>query len=210
MKQKTFFLFLFTVTSMIYSCKKEKEKEPEPIISTQSVSDYFPMTSGSYWVYKQSEYDTSGNLLNRNWNNDSIVVKNDTVINSKTYHTLVHYNSWGYSSYLKDSADCIVDQHGRIAFSIHTSGLVYHEIITPDTLAYVNYYCNGTPADVTVPMGTFSCLDYRGEVFIKDNFNKAYFIHRYHCKKIGIVKRIDMFLGSLTQIHADLVSYHIQ
>lgn len=216
MKKNVLFLGLGLSLFFLFACNKEEAPETEtPVTDTPSVSDYFPLATGNYWVYQQTWYDNSGNIISQSLGNDSVFVKNDTVINSKIYHTVVEYNAAGtnefYSRFFRDSADCIIDDQGKIVFSIKTPGLIYKEITTPDTVAFVDYYYSGTPTSITVPLGTYSCVDYRGEVFRKaDNFSTCYLIHTYFSENIGPVKRMSLFVGSLYRINLDLVSYHIQ
>jgi hypothetical protein len=207
-----FALVLFTM-----ACKKDEALVPGPgtTPAAQSVKEYYPLTQGSYWTYKQTQYDTSGNMLPQTWPNDSVVVENDTLINGVTFHTVVEYNFLGMTMPMprcfRDSADCIVNEQGKIIFSIKEPGLIIKDILTPDTLAYVNYYYNSTPMSITVPLGVYSCTDFRGEVFRKlDNFSKAYLTHKYSYKNVGPVKKTVMYVGALTQTHFDLVAYHIQ
>lgn len=192
------------------SCHKKDTAPTTP----DTVLDYYPLKEGNYWIYKPSWSDTAGNVIPQTWENDSVVVKGDTVINGKIYHSVIEYNFLGSANpsinYYRDSANCIVNEHGEIIFSIN-SGIVYKKIITPDTLAYVNYSFVNDITSITVPLGTYSCFDFKGEIFRKtDNYNKAYLTHNYSCKSIGPVKKIKRFVTSLQQINLDLLNYHIQ
>ena len=197
------------------SCNKKDAPAPETPTTTLSVADYFPLTTGDYWVYKQSEYDTSGNVIPQTWKNDSVVVKNDTVINSKTYHIVANYNYLGNTnpmfSYYRDSSDCVVNEGGGIIFSIKTPGIIYKHILSPDTVAYVDYTFIATPISITVPLGTYSCVDFKGDVYRKaDNYSKSYLVHNYNCKNIGPVKKMELYVGSLYRLNFDLLAYHVQ
>jgi len=199
----------------IVSCNKKDATAPANTTpTTLSVKDYYPLVTGDYWIYKQTQYDTSGNIMTQTWINDSVLVKNDTVINSKTYHTVVNYNLMGATTpsfgYYRDSSDCIVNNHGKIIFSINTSGIIFKDILTPDTMGYVNYSYNGVSTSITVPMGIFSCVDLKGDVYRKvDNFSKSYLIHNYTCKNIGPVKRMMIYINALYRINLELISYHL-
>ena len=217
MKNKVVCIVLGLSVMFLLSCSK---KDPAaPVInnppSVPAVSDYYPLKSGSYWVYKMTEYDTSGNVMPQTWKNDSVVVKNDTLINGKNYHTLVEYNFLGQATpvyrFERDSADCIVNDNGKIVFSISAGSPIFKDILTPDTIAYVNYYYNSNPTSVSVPLGTYSCVDYRREIFRKmDNFSKAYLCHLYCYKGIGAIERTMIYVGSLDKFYFDLVAYHVQ
>lgn len=196
------------------SCRKEDSKSTTPTSNQESVLDYFPLSNGNYWVYKQSEYDSSGNFIPHTWKNDSIVVKNDTIINNKTYHTVVEYNFIGATNpstdYFRDSANCIVNNNGTIIFSINP-GFVCMKLLTPDTIAYVNYSFINQTTNITVPLGAYSCVDFKGEMFRKvDNYNIAYLSHNYYFKNIGTVKKIKRWVTTLGRVDLELLSYYAQ
>lgn len=201
--------------SLIYlaSCRKENSSVTLPTTS-ESVLDYFPLNAGNYWVYKQTQYDNAGNLMPQTWENDSVVVKNDTIINNKTYHKVVEYNFLGATTqntyFYRDSANCIISNYGDVIFSIN-SGIVYNKVFSPDTVAYVNYSFINTTTSVIVPLGTYNCVDFKGEVFRKaDNYSIPYLTHNYYNNSIGPVKKDKMFVNALYRIYFDLINYHLQ
>jgi hypothetical protein len=201
---------------IVISCNKKKSdlSGSDTIKTTVAVSDYFPLNTGNYWVYKTTQYDSSGNLIQQTFKNDSVVVKNDTVINSKTYHTVIEYNFLGSTTpntqFYKDSADCVIDNNGEIIFSINSAAIIYSKILSPDTVAYVNYSYINTPITISVPIGTYNCVDFKGDVFRKiDNFDKAYSTHNYYSKNIGTIKKIELFVNSLYKINLELQLFYV-
>jgi hypothetical protein len=212
MKKSNFIIVIGISIIFLMSCHKENSTSTTS--TTTSVLDYFPLKTGNYWVYKPFQVDTSGNIVPLNWKNDSIVVNNDTVINNNSYHTITEYNYLGSTNsniyYYRDSANCIVDNFGDIIFSIN-SGVIYKKYFDPDTIAFNNSTYINTTTSITVPLGTYSCVDFKGDVFRKiDNYNKAYLIHKYCYIGIGIVKHTELFITSLEQIQLELVKYHVQ
>lgn len=198
------------------SCRKEDSTSTTPITTQETVNDYFPLNTGNYWVYKQTSLDSSGNIIPNTWGNDSIVVKNDTVINNKTYHTIIEYNFLGspnpHNHFYRDSLNYIVDNNGAIVFSINP-GFVYKQVFSylSDTIAYVNYSFVNQTTSITVPLGTYNCVDLKGEIFRKnDNFTNVHLSHNYYCKNIGSVKKVLRFVESLGFIELELLSYHVQ
>ncbi len=219
MKKCALIIGLGTSLFFFISCSKKESTTTVPTkpASTLSVADYFPLKTGNYWVYKTTECDSNGNIMPVVYKNDSLVVKNDTVINGKTYHTIIEYNYMNaptsFVDCYADSADCIINNYGSIVFSIkNTSGIIYTQLLSPDTIAYVNYSFISSPTSIIVPVGTYSCEDYKGAVYRKsDNFNRAYLTHHYYSDNIGLVKRTAFFLSNpLNIINFDLLSYHVQ
>jgi hypothetical protein len=142
-------------------------------------------------------------------------VKNDTLINGKSYHIIAEYNFLTMSvpiiRNIRDSADCVVDDKGDLLFSINSSAIIKTNILTPDTIAYVDYSYSSNPTSITVPSGTYSCGDFKGALYRKmDNFQGVHYTHKYCYKNIGIIKRTVLSVGSLQEIKFELVSYHVQ
>jgi len=219
MKKNALVLGLGLSLSFFIACNKKEapgtDTQLKTPVTSPSVTDYFPLAAGDYWVYKQSFYDTNGNSIPQTWKNDSVVIKNDTVINSKNYRIVADYNYLGRTTpvinYYRDSSDCIVGDNGNIIFSTNASGAIYKYILSSDTIAYVNYTYNEAPTNVTVPLGTYSCVDFKGDVYRKaDNYSKAYLVHKYYCKNIGPVKKTELFVNSLYRLNFELLSYHVQ
>jgi hypothetical protein len=195
------------------SCRKENSTSTTPVTTQESVLDYFPLKDGNYWVYKQSQFDSSGNALPHIYTNDSIVVKNDTLINNMTYHKVVEYNFLGLADpdndYLRDSANFIVNDKGVIIFSVNP-GFVRMQLLSSDTIAYINYSFIAQTTNITVPLGAYSCVDFKGEIFRKiDNYSIAHLSHNYYCKKIGSIKKINLWVTSLERVDLELISYHV-
>lgn len=196
------------------SCKKDDPEQLVPTPTQESVLDYFPLENGNYWVFEQALYDSSGNVFPQTYLNDSIVVKNDTIINNKTYHIVEEYNFAGSSTmrtnFYRDSADCIVNNEGSIVFSINPD-FVEMQLLTPDSFAYVNYSFDDQITSITVPTGSYNCTDFRGELFRKeDNFSVSYPLHNYYCKNIGPIKKTRLFVSNLSYYELELVDYHVQ
>jgi len=196
------------------SCKKD---EPTEIPETQqtSVMDYLPLTPGNYWVYEQNYYDSSGNVLNQTWGNDTIVVISDTMVNSLTYHRIVEHNFIGFArvdtSFYRDSSDCIVNKKGNIIFRL-TPNSIFTYYPEMDTLLYfIDYSLAAQSSAITVPAGTFDCLDFQGSLYRhEDNYSVPYLFHNHYCENIGLVKKTRLFLANLDRIEFNLISYHVQ
>ncbi|MGL5889500.1 MAG: hypothetical protein ACRC3B_06425, partial [Bacteroidia bacterium] len=104
------------------ACKKEEEQiipQPQNPPVTQSTA-YFPLDSGSYWVYEHVKVDTNGNETFMQ--TDSVRVMGDSVIGGNTYKI---FKNWGFSFFsalYRDSANCIVNEKGDIVFAANLLG----------------------------------------------------------------------------------------
>lgn len=205
-------LIVAGILILFVSCSKENFKSTKSSTSV-SILDYYPLKQGNYWVFKLSNADTSGNITSVYPLHDSIVVENDTIINSNTYHIVTEYNFVGGGNainYIRDSANCIVNNLREILLSLDT-GVFYKKIYPPDTMLYIDFSFISQLTLISVPLGTFSCVDFRGKLLRKaDNYCNPHFTHSYFCKYIGSVKKIKIWSASLQQLHYELLMYHVQ
>ncbi|MFN8713316.1 MAG: hypothetical protein ACK5Z2_10735 [Bacteroidota bacterium] len=107
---------------MATACKKEENQITTPIQNppvNQSVA-YFPLDSGSYWVFEHVSIDTNGNETFLQ--TDSVRIMGDSVIGGNTYKI---FKNWGFSFFsglYRDSANCIVNEVGDIVFAANMLG----------------------------------------------------------------------------------------
>jgi len=213
MKKRTVIIVIAGLMAFA-SCKKDEPTEI-PETPQTSVMDYLPLTPGNYWVYEQHYYDSTGTEHNQPWGNDTVEVISDTTINNFTYHRLVDHNLFGTSepdtTHYRDSSDCIVNHKGSVLFRL-TPGVVFTYYPSYDsTIYYIDYSLATQPSAITVPAGTYECLDYQGAIFSSlDGFSVPDTIHKYYSKNVGIVKRTYLMLVAKNVIELDLISYHIQ
>jgi hypothetical protein len=104
------------------ACKKDQDTVT-PSTQNPSVPQstaWFPLDSGSYWVFEHVRVDTNGNETFLQ--TDSVRVMGDTVIGGNTYKI---FKNWGFnffSGLYRDSANCIVDNVGEIVFAANMPG----------------------------------------------------------------------------------------
>lgn len=204
-------LLICALSIGLLSCKKDDPAEPAPTPTPVPASpNYYPMKVGNYWIYDTYLVDT--NNVETYQGRDSIYVKADTVINGNTYHIIdrtgngpMHFST----SFLRDSADCVVNSTGHIYFSPHLA----------DTTSISNYPGAGTVyyivdqgGSVTVPAGTFSTFDMKGHFYSQDP-NYPYGIPRYshehYSAGTGMVKMMLFYVMSPSTLETRLVRYHI-
>jgi hypothetical protein len=126
--------------SVIIACEQKKDVTALP---DDSQPDYFPMTTGSYWVFNSYKIDSLGNefLVSEN---DTVSIIGDTLIKGREYLIFFgkKWNALSVSkslSFLRDSAGYIVNEAGEIVFSAQDlENVLYdsYEIVDDDTLYY--------------------------------------------------------------------------
>lgn len=107
---------------LVAGCKKEEEplvNQPVPNPVPQSIA-YFPLDSGSYWVYEHIRIDTNGNETFMQ--TDSARVVGDTIIGGNTYTIIRDFGFAAGDLFVRDSANCIVSSNGAIFIAANLQG----------------------------------------------------------------------------------------
>jgi hypothetical protein len=201
----------FASLFIFFSCSKQDNDPPKEEQTT--VTDYFPLNVGNYWVYQRSVCD-SGEVNCEMQAIDSCYIDKDTLINGKTYFK---YNSDGpgeQTMYMRDSGDYIVELSGEIIFTQTDSANIFNQQAIDnyegDTI-YHWYYQLTASNDVIVPAGSFDCLDMRGHFFrLQDDFKIDHNMHNCYAPKVGLIRKTGVFASNLTVIKSELIGYHIE
>lgn len=157
--------FLIAIILVSSSCKKESTTECPP--SSESIDQYTPMSVGDYWVYEVFYVDSNGNdsVLNII---DSVYISNDTVIKGETYfvykgtHFLFSKDPNTVVQILRDSSGVLVNENGKFYFSTSDFTNKYNENLMTsngDTVFYQYQKMNSDIVPITLPAGTFNCLN---------------------------------------------------
>jgi len=107
---KTNLLFVIG-TILLISCEKSDES-----LNQKTTLNYFPLTTGSYWVYDTYEVDSSLNET-LTIENDTFTVVGDTVINGKDYKMVCGKDlnsSKKKMRYYSDSSGYIINELGNV------------------------------------------------------------------------------------------------
>ncbi len=193
------------------ACKKE-ENTPDNSPKAK-VSDYFPLNAGNYWIYEVS-YCDSGEINCEVKSVDSTFIEKDTSINGKQYFKFISNFPMDQIRYLRDSGDYIVDLQGEVIFTHTDSTTIFNRQVVDnddgDTLYYW-YYRLTHNGMVSVPAGSFDCLDMRGHFFrIQDEYQVDHNIHHLYAPQVGPVKKTAVYASILSVIKEELKGYHIE
>lgn len=108
------FAGIFLLLSLLACEKKTETTTPEV------KSDYFPLSTGNYWVYNTYCIDSFGNdsLYTEN---DTVRIIGDTIINGNSYKVFRANKddlfAYFANRFYRDSSGYIVDNYGRTIFS---------------------------------------------------------------------------------------------
>jgi hypothetical protein len=219
MKQKTFFLSVALISTMIYSCKKDKDTDPTAPTTCITYPNFSQLKVGNYWVYEQFDIDAIGNATSKN-TFDSCYVEKDTIINSKTYLKMVKPNPYSTNqsdiSYQKDSLHYIVNSNGKILFSSQDFSTIFeyrYFLAGPnDTVCQIVKQMADENLTVTTLAGTFTTSNaketysmYPNSASVGNPRNK----HTRYAENMGIViETLPFFASSPNYIERRLVRYH--
>ncbi|HLG04378.1 MAG TPA: hypothetical protein VI731_12340 [Bacteroidia bacterium] len=146
---------------LLAACKKDAAPSPSNQINPPpSITNYAPLTTGSYWIYDWYLVDSSGNSTFLNLT-DSISITGDTIIGLDTF-AIAHGGWYGgapVSSYFRDSIGYLISPDGRISFSAtnYIDTLYTWNSSNGNESGYLKMDNIGDT--VTVPAGTFSTLN---------------------------------------------------
>jgi hypothetical protein len=206
------------------SCKKDKDEvpaSPTPTTSTPSVASYTRLAIGNYWIYGEFTVDTLGNATYTG-RMDSCYVEKDTTINSNTYHKLVKNTSIPFFNilFLRDSSNCVVDEYGKICFSMtdfttHFNHTFRYDPAPPNDTIYESWsqMYNETSGVIT-PAGTFNVLNHKTVYKLHGAYASVVGEYRYmdskYCDNTGLVlQTLPLFLSNPYHTEIRLMRYHL-
>ncbi|MGL4597292.1 MAG: hypothetical protein ACRCYO_07190 [Bacteroidia bacterium] len=224
---KTAFLFsrrsivVLAASSSIafFACKKEETTAdvPAPDQQPQSTMYNLPLTAGSYWIYASEKTDSLGNIITPS-GIDSIFVGGDSTIGSITYKKVcgIHISGTQHMllyplQLLRDSAGYHVDE---------TGAFIQHDNFT-DTIGYygfpnyldVWYFMRNPDSLVTVPAGTFTTINYEGDMYSADP-NYPFVTPRHtnllFANNVGKIFHRLFYTSQPGYVQHRLLRYHIQ
>ena len=199
---------LFLVGIMSYlaltSCKNDENKV------TTTVSNYFPLSVGNYWIYNvyQQDLKTSKDSL---IGADSLYIKKDTVIKNQKYCILsekpVSQNLYSCIAFsvLRDSVNCVLEISRDTVYTFlnyanftDTMSKWHYDIFDPEIKSgYVKQYKLYKPFEV--PVGRFNDIIDKRQVLItakKSICEKDSMIsNQYFANNIGLVYFNMIFTG---------------
>lgn len=220
MNQKTFLLALISMTTFIYSCKKDKGLEPSKNIPPESYPNYSQLKVGNYWIYQQYEIETNGHATSKNIF-DSCYVEKDTVINNKTYFKLIMprvYENQRENFFQRDSSHYIVDSNGKIVFSSQDFTTIFEKSYylnfnNKDTICQISRKMEDRNMAITTPSGTHITLNAKETYLMYPAFANAgnsRSINKRYAENLGIVvETLPFYFSDPNYVERRLVRYHI-
>ncbi|MDH5474662.1 MAG: hypothetical protein OEX22_03115 [Cyclobacteriaceae bacterium] len=186
MKNSALFILFVGLIVLTISCSKEQDLTP-----SDSISDYTNLIVGNYWVYDWYEVDLLE--IETYLKTDSIYIEKDTIIFEKNY--VIESGTFlgnPMKRILFDSAQSLYSYPNlELIFTLDKDIKYVRNIGGSDlTLAIGTYQLSDRSEMVSVPMGTFDCLNFEGIIQSLDDKYEygTRDIDNYFAKNIGLVK----------------------
>lgn len=215
-------LFLLALLPGLFvSCEKEAGPAFVDDDTPISVNGYLPLEIGNYWIYQHVHIDSMDNEILSD-RIDSMVVERDTFINGHQYYVIEGSNypfdggQWGTIDILRDSLGYIVNHEGNIRFAVDNFSDTLDrktEVINGDTMYILSYQMDQLVQSVSVPVGTFEVLNFKGTVFSYNDLsgiNNPRFLNNLYAKGVGKVLQTYFYLNSPVISEKRLIRYHIE
>lgn len=185
--------------------------------------DYYPLSTGNYWVYDWEISDSLGN--NTHYvKRDSFVIAGDTTINGIQYYKrhLYHMNYDGtypfppIEDYIKNDHGDIVKLDGCVILSFRTPRVDTTQIYNYPTRYLVNNSIVPVPnqtTNITVPVGSFQAIEEVTTVdkYFDGNHEILPHTYQYFADGIGEIYQKCYTLSDPynRKTHKRLVNYHV-
>ncbi|MDX1444956.1 hypothetical protein [Lishizhenia sp.] len=200
---------LILTSLVLFSCKKEV-KEMVDENKENSTKDYLITTEGSYWVY--DNYTVDGNGIETSENKtDTIKCLGTEMIEGKEY--AVFYQSFNpyFHLYLRDSNGYVIDQHGKVNFSLEKRGEVYS---AQEVSGLINEEVRvvSVDQDLSTQAGAFETVHVEAKYTYLDGSsfngcsNQELALNTYYTKGVG---KVWMEYGYIVELE-NSCTYHIR
>ncbi len=215
--------------SLLFSACKKNDKIEATTSSNSSlqIHNYYPLEVGNYWVYQLFELDTLNHEIELNQRDSCYIIK-DTLIRGFKYYKLSepYINNSHTYTFLRDSAEYIINSFGNILFSENNAKeLLYETFITirdsthDDLVAKIDTVCkverrmNHIHLQTITPTGVFNTLNSTEvfEFYPNWSYNgKSRSKSKKYANEVGIVLETLPFVMSNTKYtERRLVRFHL-
>lgn len=199
---------LFFLVLLMASCDKSNPINHPAQPSTAAAHDYYKINPGSYWVYQIYSIDTLNNAtLISGLDSDYICC--DTLINSNTYHIMK--GNWFnilQTKYYQDSSGWLVDNKGNKYCNFNASTSLMPASTDISNLFTSSSAMTSGTSVITVPAGTYTCVDARTTVLgipPCTSFQHVRYYDRYYCDGKGLVQESTFYWASPNHLERRLL-----
>jgi hypothetical protein len=214
MRNLSIYIILLFVLFQVSACKKENTN-----IVTETSTDYYPTTKGSYWIY-ETYYEDSKNNTTGIVGRDTVFAEGDTVVcGSKAVYLKAINNFFIQSVLAKDSSGKLIKActSGKTDYypilDIDKRGDTLFKGITDNNILDRTVFMRGADTTVIVSAGSFKCAVMQQNLkALKSGsiYEEAPPIFDCYSKGVGLVLRKIYTLGQPEkQYYVRLIEYNV-
>jgi len=142
---------------LLVSCRQEPAIDK---LAVPNTIDLFQYKTGNTWVYEVIISHEDPSVIPTFASNDTITVVGDSLIRGHIYKKIRIIESGGRSiSFYRDSIGCLINNSGKILFSMINQGLLYNHTFVvsgKDTIYSFFDLMDGASRNINVPFGNFN------------------------------------------------------
>ncbi len=204
-------MLVLAVFLSLLSCRKSGMNPIEPPVVQEKVADYFPMTDGSYWIYRQ--YNADSSLIFSESNDfDSVAIDKDTLIRGILYKKIS--SSFLGPVFMRDSSGYLINDWGAKFFTVNkdTSVLRIEYPIAPDSSLVLTAVMQNSDSISVVPAGQFMAKYVLGtltSIGLTSAWSGQRNLFNSYSKNVGKVCRRLAWAYQGTYIEERLVRYRV-
>jgi hypothetical protein len=215
-------ILLLVVATVALACQKEELPDAPPT-PPEPETNYYPLTTGSYWVYQMYQVAANGSENELN-STDSVIIIGDTTINENIFAVFEKTSSsWNSSHqyYVRDSSGYMIDVHGNAFFTsknfTDTLSQGDRYVDDNDTTSMFIYSYSSIMEIVdnplTVPAGSFDVINHKTTTFTNENIpvTNPRYINTYYADNVGKIMYTNFYFSSdEIELQWRLINYHIE
>ena len=203
--------FISIITALLFSSCKKDTSIPNQPDTPVTVTDYFPLQIGSYWLYETYRADSSLQFVDDNIT-DSVWIDRDSVLNGNTYK-IFRSSRWPIQLF-RDSADYIVNELGQKLFTIKNTSdyLVNQYQPMTDSAFYNTAVVKQSDSLCVVPAGGFQAKYVVGTVTARKPSPTSMTKRNYYfafAKHVGMVFRRILYAADAIYLEERLVRHYV-
>lgn len=183
-------ILLLPTFILAIACSKDEQGHKTPVDNSIDASVYFPMNTGSYWVYDVFSIDTSGaeTLIGV----DTVEVIGDTLYRNKTFKQISSRFPHYAPDWLADSNGVLIDSLGNRLFSPNQLGEIIDTgqmpKVTTNPIFSYKVRMSAETSIISVPAGSFDVLKQISEYTLEqENPKRKRVLERTRAANVGII-----------------------
>lgn len=203
-------LLSLSAVLLFWSCNEENNLPPPP-----NALNYFPLEVGAYWIYEIYTQQPDQAEVIQGF--DTLEVTNSYQDGEDVVFELSRSGNYEFSTFFPDqlrlSDGELIAENGDLILTVNddNAGMIVRTDSLAANLGFVYYRFLADTEDITVPAGTFACINFEGEIVPSDPEEEinGKRINRYYSEGVGLVDASNFFFNGAGKIGIRLNSFEL-